>query len=57
MSWKTKSQESTSQAEASTELIVQVDGGHLKDKNPQARSFEAMTAVIYKRKRLMSHIF
>ena len=45
---KTKSQESTSQAEASTELIVQVDGGHLKDKNPQARSFEAMTAVIYK---------
>lgn len=29
-------------------LVIQVDGGHLKDKDPTKRSFEAMTAVIYK---------
>ena len=30
------------------ELMVQIDGGHLKDKSPDRRSFEAMTAVIYR---------
>ena len=30
------------------ELIMQVDGGHLKDKDPEKRSFEALTAVIYR---------
>ncbi len=30
------------------ELIVQIDGGHLKDKDPDARSFEAMAGVIYR---------
>ncbi len=29
------------------ELIAQIDGGHIKDKSPEKRSFEAMTAVIY----------
>ena len=32
---------------AAEELIVQVDGGHIKDKSPDKRSFEAMTAVFY----------
>jgi hypothetical protein len=30
------------------ELIVQIDGGHLKDKDSNKRSFEVMTAVIYR---------
>tara|TARA_B110000977_G_scaffold164219_1_gene210590 strand:- start:12 stop:1352 length:1341 start_codon:yes stop_codon:yes gene_type:complete len=30
------------------ELMVQIDGGHLKDKDPDARSFEAMAGVIYR---------
>ena len=45
---KTKSKESTSYAVPASELIMQVDGGHLKDKNPEMRSFEAMTAVVYR---------
>jgi protein-tyrosine-phosphatase len=45
---KTKPQEPTSHAVPASELIVQVDGGHLKDKNPERRSFEAMTAVVYR---------
>ena len=28
-------------------LILQVDGGHIKDTSPNKRSFEAMTAVVY----------
>ena len=32
---------------ASDELILQVDGGHLKTKEPSSRSFEALTSVIY----------
>jgi hypothetical protein len=34
--------------ENAKELLVQIDGGHLKDKDPNKRSFEAMTAVIYR---------
>lgn len=34
--------------EKAKELMVQIDGGHLKDKDPDKRSFEAMTAVIYR---------
>lgn len=34
---------------ASDELILQVDGGHLKTKDPESRSFEALTSVIYNR--------
>jgi hypothetical protein len=34
--------------EKAKELMVQIDGGHLRDKNPDKRSFEAMTAVIYR---------
>jgi anti-sigma28 factor (negative regulator of flagellin synthesis) len=30
------------------ELIVQVDGGHIKNKEPEKRSFEAIIATIYK---------
>ncbi len=30
------------------ELIAQIDGGHIKDKEPDKRSFEAMTSIIYK---------
>jgi len=44
----TKASDLTCQAPPAPELIVQVDGGHLKDKNPEVRSFEAMTAVVYK---------
>ena len=32
---------------ASEELVIQVDGGHLKTKEPDSRSFEALTSVIY----------
>lgn len=32
---------------ASDELVIQVDGGHLKTKAPDSRSFEALTSVIY----------
>jgi hypothetical protein len=45
---KTKSMESTSGVIPASELIVQVDGGHLKDKAPESRSFEAMAAVVYR---------
>ena len=31
----------------SDELVLQVDGGHLKTKDPNSRSFEALTSVIY----------
>ena len=30
-----------------SELIVQIDGGHIKDKDADTRSFEALTAKIY----------
>ena len=30
------------------ELIMQVDGGHVSDKSPQKRSFEALTSVVYR---------
>jgi hypothetical protein len=30
------------------EIIAQIDGGHIKDKDPNKRSFEAMTAVMYR---------
>jgi hypothetical protein len=34
--------------EESKELILNVDGGHVKSKDPEFRSFEAMTSVLYK---------
>ena len=37
------------------ELIIQVDGGHIKDKNPEQRSFEVMTAVIYQPQHIERH--
>ncbi|HJO56370.1 MAG TPA: ISKra4 family transposase, partial [Candidatus Scalindua sp.] len=40
--------EPTPPVDVTSELILQVDGGHLKDKNPEQRSFEAMTAVAYR---------
>lgn len=40
--------EPTTKVDPASEIILQVDGGHLKDKNPDNRSFEAMTAVVYK---------
>jgi len=30
------------------EIIAQIDGGHIKDKDPNQRSFEAMTAIMYR---------
>jgi len=45
---KTKSIKLLSSVMPAADLIVQVDGGHLKDKNPKARSFEAMAAVVYR---------
>jgi len=43
-----KSMESTPNVIPATDLIVQIDGGHLKDKTPESRSFEAMAAVVYR---------
>lgn len=40
--------EDISKAEPAMTLIVQVDGGHIKSKEKDSRSFEAMTSVIYK---------
>lgn len=34
--------------QAARELVIQVDGGHVCDKSPQARSFEALTCVVYR---------
>lgn len=34
--------------EQAKELIVQADGGHVKSKNKENRSFEALTSVVYK---------
>ena len=35
-------------APAATELIVQVDGGHIPTKDPDKRSFEALSAMVYR---------
>lgn len=40
--------ENVKKAPKAKALIVQIDGGHIKDKDPNKRSFEAMTSVIYK---------
>jgi len=40
--------EDISKAEPAMTLVVQVDGGHIKSKEKDSRSFEAMTSVIYK---------
>ena len=40
--------EDISKAEQATILVVQVDGGHIKSKDKDSRSFEALTSVIYK---------
>jgi len=44
----TKSGEASVDTNPAPKLVVQVDGGHIKDKNPESRSFEAMAAVIYR---------
>ena len=36
------------QVSAAGEIIAQIDGGHIKDKDPDKRSFEAMTAIMYR---------
>ncbi len=36
------------QPQAAKELIVQIDGGHIKDKDVNKRSFEALVAKIYR---------
>ena len=41
--------------EEAEELILNIDGGHIKSKNPEERSFEALTAVIYKPKSVKSN--
>jgi hypothetical protein len=40
--------EDISKSEQATILVVQVDGGHIKSKDKDSRSFEALTSVIYK---------
>ena len=35
-------------ATPATEMIVQVDGGHIPIKNKNQRSFEALAAVVYR---------
>jgi len=37
-----------SEQDDANELHLQVDGGHIKDKDPEKRSFEVMTAVAYR---------
>lgn len=37
------------------ELIVQVDGGHIKNKSDESRSFEALSAVIFKPENLVQN--
>jgi hypothetical protein len=39
--------------ESAKELILNVDGGHVIDKNPDQRSFETLTAVIYQPKNVV----
>ena len=39
----------------SLELILNVDGGHIKSKSPEQRSFEALTSVIYNPEALASN--
>lgn len=39
---------------ACTELVIQVDGEHLNTKDKSARSFEALTAVVYQPKHVIS---
>ena len=45
---KTLDKEDVSNIPVAKELIIQIDGGHIKDKEKGKRSFEAMTSVIYK---------
>jgi hypothetical protein len=45
-------QDISSSVAASDELIVQVDGGHLKTKDPKTRSFEALTSIVYNAKNI-----
>ncbi len=45
-------QDIPSSVSASDELIVQIDGGHLKTKDPNARSFEALTSIVYNPKNI-----
>lgn len=40
--------EDLSEVEPTTKLIVQVDGGHIKTKDKDSRSFEVLTSVVYK---------
>jgi len=49
---KTKLLESTEEVEPAQELIMQIDGGHIKDKSPDNRSFEAMASVVYKQENI-----
>ncbi|MGA7953553.1 MAG: ISKra4 family transposase [Gloeobacterales cyanobacterium] len=35
-------------AASASELIVQVDGGHIPIQNPEKRSFEALSAIVYR---------
>lgn len=38
----------TENLSTASSLIVQIDGGHIKDKSPEKRSFEALAAKIYR---------
>ena len=43
-----KTEEEVLMAEPAEELIIHVDGGHIKSKEEGVRTFEAMTAAVYK---------
>ncbi len=45
---KNKQPIENSKLEKAKQLIIQVDGGHIHDKNTEKRSFEAMVAKVYK---------
>lgn len=40
---------------AAEELIIQSDGGHIKTKDPENRSFEALTSVVYNPRNIIKH--
>ena len=49
--------ELTKEPESAEDLIIQVDGGHLKSKDKNKRSFEAMTSISYKPENVIRNQF
>ena len=43
------------QAEDAEELILNIDGGHVKSRDPDVRSFEVLTSVVYRPESLQAN--